>query len=78
MRKDIIEASKLHFKAHIEKHRINVENLLEKGVGVAEHPDIMETIEKELAIIADYHDKLAVLKEYFPLKSTTNKGVING
>jgi len=34
MRKDIIEASKLHFKAHIEKHRINVENLLEKGVGV--------------------------------------------
>ena len=25
MRKDIIEASKLHFKAHIEKHRINVE-----------------------------------------------------
>ena len=51
MRKDIIEASKLHFKSHIEKHRINVENLLEKGVGVAEHPDIMETIEKELDII---------------------------
>ena len=23
MRKDIIEASKLHFKAHIEKHRID-------------------------------------------------------
>ena len=50
MRKDIIEASKLHFKAHIEKHRINVENLLEKG-GVIEHPDIMDTIEKELEII---------------------------
>ena len=61
MRKDIIEASKLHFKAHIEKHRINVENLLEKGVGVAEHPDIMETIEKELEIIAEYDDKLEIL-----------------
>ena len=35
-------------------------------------------MKKELAIIADYHDKLAVLKEYFPLKNTTNKGVING
>ena len=67
MRKDIIEASKLHFKAHIEKHRINVENLLEKGVGVAEHPDIMETIEKELDIISEYHDKLEVLKHYFLL-----------
>ena len=70
MRKDIIEASKLHFKAHIEKHRINVENLLEKGVGVAEHPDIMDTIEKELEIIAEYDDKLEILKKYFPLKNS--------
>ena len=77
MRKDIIEASKLHFKAHIEKHRINVENLLEKGVGVAEHPDIMETIEKELEIIAEYDDKLEILKKYFPLKNSS-KEVLNG
>jgi hypothetical protein len=78
MRKDIIEASKLHFKAHIEKHRINVENLLEKGVGVAEHPDIMETIEKELDIISEYHDKLEVLKHYFPLKNSGSKEVLHG
>ena len=78
MRKDLIEASKLHFKAHIEKHRINVETLLEKGVGVAEHPDIMDTIEKELGNIAEYHDKLEVLKKYFPLKNSGSKEVING
>ena len=78
MRKDIIEASKLHFKAHIEKHRINVENLLEKGVGVAEHSDIMETIEKELEIIAEYDDKLEIIKKYFPLKNSGSKEVING
>ena len=78
MRKDIIEASKLHFKAHIEKHRINVENLLEKGVGVAEHPDIMDTVEKELEIIAEYDDKLEILKKYFPLKNSGSKEVING
>ena len=77
MRRDIIEASKLHFKAHIEKHRINVENLLEKGVGVAEHPDIMDTIEKELEIIAEYEDKLEIIKKYFPLK-TSGKEVLNG
>ena len=78
MRKDIIKTSELHFKAHIEKHRINVENLLEKGVGVPEHPDIMDTIEKELAIIAEYDDKLEVLKKYFPLKNSGSKEVING
>ena len=77
MRKDILEVSKLHFKAHIEKHRINVENLLEKGVGVAEHPDIMETIEKELGVIAEYDDKLSVIKKYFPLNGKS-KEVLNG
>ena len=78
MRNELINASRVHFEAHIEKHRVNVENLLEKGVGVAEHPDIMETIEKELEIIAEYHDKLEVLKHYFPLKNSGSKEVING
>ena len=65
IRKQILKASRLHFKAHIEKHRINVENLLQNTVGVAEHPDIMDTIEKELAIMSEYHDKLEVLDNYF-------------
>ena len=78
MRKDIIEASKLHFKAHIEKHRINVENLLNNPTGVAEHPDIMETIEKELEIIAEYDDKLEVLDKYFFMQYVDDKEVLNG
>ena len=61
---------------YIEKHRINVENLLEKGVGVIEHPDIMDTIEKELEIINEYDDKLEIIKKYFPLKNS-GKEVIN-
>ena len=77
MREDLINASKLHFRVHIEKHRINVETLLEKGVGVAEHPDIMDTIEKELGIIAEYDDKLNILNKYFD-DSNTNKEVLNG
>mgnify|MGYP003140674363 FL=1 len=76
MRSDILKASRLHFKAHIEKHRINIENLLENGVGVAEHPDIMETIEKELEIIAEYHDKLEMIDLYFG--ETNSGGVIHG
>ena len=76
MRKQILKASRLHFQAHIEKHRINIENLLNNTVGVAEHPDIMETIEKELDIIAEYDDKLEILDKYFFGKE--NKEVING
>ena len=77
MRTDLIKASKLHFQAHIEKHRVNVENLLDNGVGVAEHPDIMDTIERELEIIAEYDDKLSVLDKYFTIDNGP-KGVLNG
>ena len=77
MREDILNASKLHFEAHIEKHKVNVNNLLRNTVGVAEHPDIMDTIEKELGIIAEYDDKLNTLNKYFD-DSNTNKEVLNG
>ena len=68
LRDDLIRASKSHFLAHIEKHRINVENLLNNAVGVGEHADIMDTIEKELAVIAEYDDKLEMLIIYFPIE----------
>ena len=71
-----MKASRLHFQAHIEKHKVNVNNLLRNVVGVAEHPDIMDTIEKELAIIAEYDDKLEVLDKYFFNKN--DKEVLNG
>ena len=75
-RDDLLKVSKKHFEAHIEKHRINVEVLLENNIGLAEHPDIMDTIEKEIEQMADYHDKLEVLKTYFIKEK--NKEVING
>ena len=78
MRSDILKASRLHFKAHIEKHRVNIEILLENGVGVAEHSDIMETIEKELEIIAEYHDKVEMLDLYFGETIVNAGGVIHG
>ena len=75
-RSDLIRANEKHFESQIEKHRINVEVLLENTVGLAEHSDIMETIEKELEIIAEYDDKLSVLKKYFA--DSKKKEVLNG
>ena len=39
---------KKHAEGHIAKHKANVEVLLQKTAGIAEHPDTLETIEKEL------------------------------
>jgi len=76
-REDLIKVSELYFRAQIEKHKVNVENLLENQVGVAEHPDIVETIEKELEVIASYDEKLNVLQKYFK-SNFTSKEVLNG
>jgi len=76
-RDDLIKASEKQFEALINKHRINVEVLLENNVGLAEHPDIMETIEKELEIMAEYDDKLSILNKYFTINDGS-KGVLNG
>lgn len=65
MREQMINALKNHAVAHIEKHRMNVEVYLNNPVGVGEHSDIMDTIEKELNAIAEYHDQLEVLNTYF-------------
>ena len=40
MRDTILKAFKSHAQGHIDKHIANVEVLLEKPVGVAEHPDL--------------------------------------
>jgi hypothetical protein len=65
MRDDLINASRLHFEAHVEKHRMNVENLLRNPVGIGEHGDLMTTIERELEEMCKYHDLIEVLDCYF-------------
>ena len=65
MREEIIESATDYFRGQIEKHRMNVELFLRNPVGVAEHSDLIATIEKELASMAEWHDKIAMLNKYF-------------
>jgi hypothetical protein len=65
MRDQLINASRQHYLAHIEKHRINVEVILNNPTAIMDHSDIMDAIEKEVAQIAEYMDKLEVLERYF-------------
>ena len=65
MREKMIEALVAHAKGHIEKHKANVEIYLANPVGIGEHSDLIEAVEKELNMIAEYHDQLEVLEKYF-------------
>lgn len=65
MRQALLQASKKHYEAHIEKHRMNIEVMLLNPTAIPEHVDIMDAIEKEIAIMAEYMDKLEVVEKYF-------------
>ena len=65
MREQLLKASRLHFESHIEKHRVNIETMLHNPIAIPEHTDIMDAIEKELAVMAEYADKLEMLNKYF-------------
>ena len=65
MKDRILEASRAHFESHILKHRVNIETILNNPIAIPEHTDIMDAVEKELAIIAEYSDKLEMLNKYF-------------
>ena len=65
MREKMIEALKAHAVGHIEKHKVNVEVILQKAVGIGEHGDILTEAEKELKVIAEYDDQLEMLNKYF-------------
>ena len=76
LREDFIRASRLEFKAGIETHRINVENLMCNSAGNGEHGDVMDEIEKELGMMSDYADKLEML-DYFDAEVGPNKTILN-
>lgn len=65
MRQKLIEASKEHFRSHINKHRMNIEVMLSNPMAIHDHTDLMDAIEKEVSQIAEYMDKLEVMEKYF-------------
>jgi len=75
-RTDLIDALTKYFEGHIAKHKVNIDNLLDNQVALAEHPDIIETLDTELDAMSAYEDKLSVLKKYFVSEETNKKELL--
>ena len=61
----MLEVLKKMYEAEIEKAKANINIYLENPVGIGEHSDIIETIQKELDQMAAAHDRLEMLNKYF-------------
>tara|TARA_R100000231_G_scaffold137416_1_gene113794 strand:- start:222 stop:458 length:237 start_codon:yes stop_codon:yes gene_type:complete len=68
MRDMLLAAAKSYYVGHINKHIANVEVYLRTSVGIGEHSDIIESIDKEIAEIGKYDDRLAMILKYFETK----------
>ena len=51
--------------AIIEKHKINIEVLTKNASGVADHPNLMQTVEDELNKIGHYEEIKSVIRKHF-------------
>ena len=64
-RERLVKALIKFYEGGIEAHKVNIDVLLGSHVGLAEHGDIIETLDSEVENLSSLEDKLAVLKKYF-------------
>tara|TARA_R100001086_G_scaffold174417_2_gene95773 strand:- start:367 stop:606 length:240 start_codon:yes stop_codon:yes gene_type:complete len=64
----MLNALKSFYVGNINRHIANVEVYLRMTVGIGEHSDIQETIDKEIEKIAQFDDRLAMVTKYFERK----------
>ena len=64
MRRAILEALRLKYEAEIAEADATANIYLDNSVGIGEHPQHLEEIDKLMAKIAEAKDKLESLKEF--------------
>jgi hypothetical protein len=65
MKENIIETLKKHYEAKILEHKLNIDIMMANPRAIPEHENFSYAIDKELAELANAHDKLEALLEYF-------------
>ena len=64
-RERLLKALIKFYEGGIEAHKVNIDVLLGSHVGLAEHGDIIETLDAEIDKLASLEDKLEALKKHF-------------
>ena len=65
MREQLLKAARMHAEGELERAKTNILVYLEHSVGIGEHSDIVEAIQKELDTMASATDRLEMINEHF-------------
>ena len=70
MRRAILEALRLKYEAEIAEADATANIYLDNSVGIGEHPQHIEEVNKQIEKIANAKEKLQVLDEFEPERGT--------
>ena len=70
MRRAILNALRARYEAEIAEADATANIYLENSVGIGEHPQHIEEVDKQINKIANAKEKLEVLDEFEPAKAT--------
>jgi len=66
MKEQMLNAMKSYYVGMINRHMVNIENLLTRSVGIGEpqHQDVFNVLDIEMERLANYDDKLMMIGKY--------------
>ena len=65
MSAQLIKAARMHAEGEFERAKTNIMVYMNQSVGIGEHSDIVEAIQKELDTMALASDRIEMLKKHF-------------
>ena len=65
-KRDMLNALKKKYEAEVDVAKATIEIYLDKPVGIGEHPQFAEEIDKQLEAITCACDKIKVIDKYYP------------
>lgn len=64
-RNNILRVLRKHYEAQVDLHKVNIDIMLDNIVGVAEHPDVIKTVDDEIKKLCEWEERLQTLDKYF-------------
>ena len=65
-KRDMLDALKKKYEAEVDVAKATIQIYLDKPVGIGEHPQFAEEIDKQLETIASAEDKLSMIEKHYP------------
>ena len=63
---DMIKALKKKYEAEVDVAKATIHVYLTKPVGIGEHPQFVNEMDRQIEIIANAEEKLKTLKDHYP------------